>query len=444
MSRMRAVAMALALFTGASILPASAQTGAPAGPVLFQILSTRGETLYYDVAESVRLSLEVSGASFASGVEQIGREAIRTLDVAPDGSMKVEVALEDFSQTVGGRTQNVLFSPVTFTERPDGEIVDLDPAFPSAEIFKDVSFELPRRPLAAGDSWSTPFDAEQEGMHIHGTTTITLMGVESTSDGRVGHFRTRMDGTVSGGSFGKLPPGVQINFNATARGAGATDWSVDLGRLLETLVDVDIEGRMDMSGGGQTLHGTLKGTVSLQAQALAPGAITVPAVPADRLITAGKGIGTYTLGQPVAELESDLGAPTVTPGAGKRPTTLAWVTGLAGYVDAIEPGRVLSLQIDDDLRFRTDKGIGCGSSRGAVLIAYGLSPAEVQLLPDSGDTPRYALIYDDLGIAFTIATKGPLFIIGGARLPANTVMSVTVFPPGGAAEIFPLLDRSPR
>ena len=234
-----------------------------------------------------------------------------------------------------------------------------------------------------------------------------------------------------------------MNFNAKASGGGRTDWSVDHGRLLETLMDVDIDGGMDMSGGGQTLHGTLKGTVSLQAQAIAPESVTVPAVPPDRLVTAGKGIGAYTIGQPIAELESDLGAPTVTPGAGKRPTTLVWVTGLEGYVDTIDPDHVLSLQIGDDMRFRTDKGIGCGSSRGAVLIAFGLSPAEVRL-PDSGDTHRYALIYNDQGIAFTIATSGPLFVFGGGRLPANTVVSVTVFPPGGAAEFFPLLDRSPR
>lgn len=443
MNRMRAVAIALALSTGVSVLPASAQTSAPVEPILFQFQSTRGETLYYDIAQSVRLTMEISGASYASGLEQVGREAIRTLDVAPDGSMKVEVALEDVSQTVGGRSQDILFSPVTLTQGPDGKIVDIDPAFPPAEIFKDASFELPRRPLAAGDSWSTPFDTEQEGLHIQGTSTITLAGVESTSDGRVGHFRTRLDGTVSGGNFGRLPPGVRINVNATARGAGTTDWSVEHGRLLETLMDVDIEGRMEVSGEGQSLHGTLKGTFSLQAQALAPGSVTAPAVPPDRLITAGRGVGAYTIGQPLAELERDLGAPTVTPGAGKRPTALVWVTGLAGYVDAIDPDHVLSLQIDDDLRFRTDKGIGCGSSRGAVLIAYGLSPAEVQLT-GSGDTRRYALIYDDQGIAFTIATTGPPFVLGGGRLPANTVVSVTVFPPGGAAEIFPLLDRSPR
>ena len=435
--------MTLALSTVVSVLPASAQTSAPAEPVLFQILSTRGETLYYDVAQSVRLSIEISGSSFASAVEQTGREAVRTLDVAPDGSLKVEVALEDFSQTVGGHTQDVLFSPVTFTEEPDGKIVDLDPAFPSADFFKDMSIELPRRPLAPGDSWTIPFDTVQEGLHIHGTSTITLAGVESTSDGRVGHFRTRLDGTVSSGGFGKLPPGVRMNFNAKASGGGTTDWSVDHGRLLGTLMDVDIDGGMDMSGGGQTLHGTLKGTVSLQAQAITPESVTVPAVPPDRLITAGKGIGAYTIGQPIAELESDLGAPTVTPGAGKRPTALVWVTGLEGYVDAIDPDHVLSFQIDDDLRFRTDKGIGCGSSRGAVLIAFGLSPAEVRL-PDSGETHRYALIYNDQGIAFTIATSGPLFVYGGGRLPANTVVSVTVFPPGGAAEFFPLLDRSPR
>lgn len=437
MRRMRAVAVAvaLALSTGVAVLPVSAQTGSQTEPILFQIISAPGDALYYDFAQSIRLSVEISGVPIAVlDVEQMGREAVRTLNVKPDGSMMVEAALEDFSQIASGHTEEILFSPVTLTLRPNGKIVDIDMTFPDAQLIKDSSFEMPDRPLAAGDSWTAPFEADEQGMHIRGTSTITLAGVESTSSGRVGHFRTRWEGTVTGGNFGTLPPGVQAHFTATARGSGETDWSVDRGRLLGDTSETTIEGALEMTSQDMTIHGTMMGTISLQVQAL--DSITVPAVPPDKLITAGKGIGAYTIGQSVAEVTSQLGPPTTISGGGKRPAMLVWTTGLHGYVDAIDPNNLLSLQIGDDPRFLTDKGIGFGSSRGAVLLAYGLTPTRGEGSGPDGARVN-VLIYNDQGIAFALASTGPLFVSGGGRAPVNTVVWVTVFPPGGAAEIFP-------
>lgn len=437
MSRMRAVAVAVAfaLSTGVAVLPVSAQTGSQTEPVLFQIISAPGEALYYDFALSIRLSMEIFGTPIAVlDVEQMGREAVRTLNVEPNGSMMVEAAFEDFSQTAGSHTQDVLFSPVTFTMRPNGKIVDIDMTFPDAQLIKDIGFVMPDRPLVAGDSWTTPFESDEQGMHIRGTSTITLAEVESTSSGRVGHFRTRSEGTVTGGNFAKLPPGVQARFTATAHGTGETDWSVDRGRLLGDTEETTVEGTLEMTSEGMTIHGTMTGTISVQVQALE--SITVPAVPPDKLITAGKGIGAYTIGQSVAEVTSELGSPTIIPGGGKRPAMLAWTTGLQGYVDAIDPKNLLSLQIGDDPRFRTDKGIGFGSTRGAVLLAYGLTPTRGEVSRPDGARVN-VLIYNDQGIAFALASTGPLFVIGGGRAPANTVVGVTVFPPGGAAELFP-------
>lgn len=433
MSRMRAVAVAVALSTGVAVLPVSAQTGSQE-PILFKIMSAPGEALYYDFAQSIRLSMEISGIPIAFGAEQTGREAVRTLNVEPDGSMMVEAALEDFSQTADSHTQDVLFSPVTFTMRPNGKIVDIDMTFPLAQMIKDTGFEMPDRPLVPGDSWATPFETDEQGMHIRGTSTITLAEIESTSSGRVGHFRTRSEGTVTGGNFGALPPGVQARFSATAHGTGETDWSVDRGRLLGDREETTVEGTLEMSSQGTTIHGTMTGTISVQVEALE--SIEIPAVPPDKLITAGKGIGAYTIGQSVAEVTNELGSPTIMSADGKRPTLLAWLTGLQGYIDAIDPNNLLSLQIGDDPRFRTDKGIGFGSSRGAVLVAYGLTPTRGEVSRPDGARVN-VLVYNDQGIAFALASTGPLYVIGGGRAPANTVVGVTVFPPGGAAEIFP-------
>jgi hypothetical protein len=433
MNRMRAVAVVLALSTGVAGLPVSAQTGSQTEPVLFHIITAPGEALYYDFAQSIRLSMEISGTPFAIDVEQMGREAVRTLNVEPDGSIMVEAALEDFSQIASSHPQDVLFSPFIFMERPNGKIVDIDTTLPLAQLFKDTSFEMPDRPLVAGDSWTAPLEADEQGMHIRGTSTITLAAVESTGGGRVGHFRARSEGTVTGGNFGTLPPGVQASFTATAHGTEEADWSVDRGRLLGDTEETTVEGALEITSQGRVFHGTMTGTISFEAQALE--SVTVPAVPLDKLITAGKGIGAYTIGQPVAELTGELGHPTTIPREGKRPAMLVWITGLRGYIDTIDPNNVLSLQIGADPRYRTDKGIGFGSSRGAVLFAYGLAPTRVEMSGPDGARVN-VLIYNDQGIAFALASTGPLFVVGGGSAPANTVAWVTVFPPGGAAEIF--------
>jgi hypothetical protein len=212
---------------------------------------------------------------------------------------------------------------------------------------------------------------------------------------------------------------------------------VDRGRLLGITQEVIVEGALEVTGQGQVVRGTMRETISTQVQALAPESITVPAVSPDMLITAGKGIGTYTIDQSGADLTSQLGSPTSITGDGNRPTVLTWPNGLRGHVGATEQNRLLSLQISNDRRFRADRGIGFGSSRRAVLTAYGLTPTRVKL-SGPGGTDVYVLVYNDEGIAFAIASMGPPVELSAERPPANTVAGVTVFPPGDAGKISPL------
>ena len=92
--------------------------------------------------------------------------------------------------------------------------------------------------------------------------------------------------------------------------------------------------------------------------------LVAPPAP-ERLIVLGKTIGEWTLQAPVSDYASRYGTPTdrgVRSGFEAR--LLRWEQGPAVFVDPADADRVLGLEIADS-QYRTDKGIGFGSSEGA-------------------------------------------------------------------------------
>ena len=92
-----------------------------------------------------------------------------------------------------------------------------------------------------------------------------------------------------------------------------------------------------------------------------------------------------------------------------------------------------------DRRFRTDKGLGFGSSLGAVLFAHGTSPTRLNMKFGSGSSDTVlVLIYNAEGIAYAITAEGQPSRAARSRAPLGAVRWILVFPPGGAEKIFPL------
>jgi hypothetical protein len=198
-----------------------------------------------------------------------------------------------------------------------------------------------------------------------------------------------------------------------------------------------IEIQVEVTGPRETTRVATTARIAERREALAAERVTVPAVSPDRLIAPGKGIGPFTLDLPVAELTSRLGAPrSRDPDVGFRAPSLGWPNGLAGFVDPADQTKLVGLEIADR-SYRTDKGIGFGSSQGAVLLAYGMPPARVEMtIPNLGGARL--LIYNEQGVAFAITSDESHAERGPEHAPIGAVDWITVFPPGGAARIFPL------
>lgn len=415
--------------------------------VELQLKLEQAEPLYYRL--STQVSKELPNARETTTAE--GRLALRVLDVEPDGTMAVESVIEDLLVTTNGQVAcEGATTPEVAKIRPDGTIVVVKG---SEQFGMPLSFakEFPRRPLSVGDSWSTAFQTVHLSATADVNVTFTLDGVDRTDAGRVAHVRAQVKGTVTRFNLlpqEALPYQAQVPAKGTVEGSGEVIWLVEQGRLLQsnlkTVVDLDFVA----SGSGQTYRGHVMSQATVRLEALPRDKIVGAGVSPDLLIVPGKAIGPFALDHGMNDLVDKLGQPGSGASApnetmwgadrGFLSAEASWPNGLVGYVDWDNRSMLLGLGVAD-CRFRTDKGLGFGSSERAVLFAQGMSPTRLNMksrfgLPGSVQV----LIYNDQGIAFAITVEDTHARVKGSHAPAGTVAWIVVFPPGNAGKIFPL------
>jgi len=186
---------------------------------------------------------------------------------------------------------------------------------------------------------------------------------------------------------------------------------------------------------GQSGQGRTTSTGTDRRQALAPESVTV-APAAAGIVLPGKGIGTATLDLPVEWLSDRLGFAEPRAQGAYRTPSIRWLNGLIGYVDPANQNQLLGLESSDG-NIRTDKGIGVGSTEGAVLMTHGMAPMRLNMMvPNTGGVR--ILIYNDQGIAFAITSDVQHASATGRHSPLHAVDWITVFSPGMAPKIFPM------
>jgi len=432
MSRsMRALTVAVVV-----VLAAALQSAPAAGQetVDLQLKLARGEVLYQSFTSSVELTLETPSGRSTSTLEAEARGVLRVLDVDASGAMLIEDVLEDLRVTAAGRTEPGIVGPVTLRVRPDGRVVERQTG---DYIDEDYPLALPGRPVRVGETWTRQTRFEESGITAQATVTYTLAALEGTGDARQARIIYRVDGRVTGVELGQLPAGVQAQSSGTIQGGGEIAWSVPRGRSVRARDELTIDVVIEATDRGQAVRLSMKLRIANRNEPLPAGSVTVPAVAADLLIAPGKGIGVIALEMRADDITSRQGPPTPrTVDAGLRAPAVSWPGGLVGYLDPDDRARVVGLEISDR-QHRTEKGIGFGSSQGAVLMAYGMSPARVELtIPNLGGAR--VLIYNDLGIAFAVTSDKQHAGAGPGHAPVGAVDWITVFPAGGARRIFTL------
>jgi len=430
MSRaMRVTVVVVALTAALWTAPAAAQE-----TVEFQLRLARGEVVHATFTASAEIAFQVADQRQTASFTVEAREVTRVLAVDPDGTITVEVVFEDFRVSEGGRTEEAIDAPITLKVRPDGRVVERQTGDYSEE---DFPFGFPGRAARIGERWTRQTRLEEGGITGQGTVTYTLAGVERAAEGRVARITYAVEGQVSGADIGPLPPGAQSRATGTIRGTGELFWAVERGRLLRLNDETTFEAQVEVSAQGQTIRVALALQSKAQRVPLAAERVTVPAVAAEFLIAPGKGIGPFALDQSVADLTGRLGNPSnQAPTPGLRAPVVFWTNGLGGLVDPADGNRLVGLEIADR-RYRTDKGIAFGFSQGAVLMAYGMSPARQEItMPNLGGAR--IMIYNDLGIAFAITSDKQHAEAGPGHAPVGAVDWITIFPPGQASRIYAL------
>ncbi len=418
------------------VLTAALWTAPAAGQetVEFQLKLARGEVLHATLTASADIAVQVADQRQSTNFAVEGREVTRILAVDPDGTMTVEVVFDDLRISAGGRTEEAIDAPITLKVRPDGRVVDRQTgSYPD----EDFPFGFPGRPARLGERWTRQTRVDEGGITGQGTVTYTLAGVERAAEGRVARVTYTLEGQVSGADIGPLPPDAQSRASGTIRGTGELFWAVERGRLLRQSDDTTFEAQVEVTAQGQTINLALTLQAKAQRAPLPAERVTIPAVAPEFLIAPGKGIGPFTLDQSVADLTGRLGNPTRSdPTPGLRAPIAFWTNGLAALVDSTDGNKVVGLEISDR-HYRTDKGITFGSSQGAVLMTYGMSPPRQEItMPNLGGAR--ILIYNDLGIAFAITSDKQHAEAGPGHAPVGAVDWITVFPPGQAGRIYSL------
>lgn len=425
----RVLTLVLFFVHEAGVLPASGQ--GESVDLLWK--ASAGDVHQYATSITVHTTVDIVGNRRQSETRAEGREVHRVLDVAPDGTIKVEVVLEDLRMTNEGRTEESLDAPVVRRVRPDGRVVE-----PSPGESEDYPIPLPGRRVTVGESWTRQVRSVEGGARAQGTVTYTLAGVDRTTGTEIARIRVQIRGNITAAPVLPPAPGLQSSNRGTVRGAGEFQWAIGQGRLLRTAMDSTIEALSEISGERGAVQLKITQRLISEHRLIPPEAAVQGPLAPEFFITPAKGIGTFTLDLPVSEMTAKLGRPaSALPAEDSRAGRLTWRNpAIVLYVDPSDTNKVIGIAIGDR-KYRTDKSVGFGSSEGAVLLAYGRPQitAEVKI-PNVGGI-RY-LIYDDLGIAFGITGDQEHAARGPSHAPLGAVDIVIVFSPGGAAKILPM------
>lgn len=428
MRRLAGILIAVALLMAGH--PARAQTQ----PVQLQVKGSRGDTVHYattSTAETTLSGLLPQPQNFEFRTE--AREVHRILENAPDGTIRVEVVLEDLKATFDGKTEESLDEPWVMRVTPNGKVVDPGPGRP-----RDYPIPLPDRPVAPGDSWSRQAPVTEEGVTGQVTTTYTLESVDRSGSTPIARIRSRIQGTVTEFGAATQPSRGQAQSRGTISGGGEIEWLIDHGRYQRLTNEFRVEAISEVVSGSERKTVRFTFRIATQQQAIPSGQLAPLNVSPEFLIVPGKGIGSLTLDLPVAEFTSKLGQADEThPPEGSRAGEMFWRNRtLFVHIDPADPKRAVGLSIADR-QYRTDKGIGFGSSEGAAILAHGVPPRTLDVMIPNLGGMRY-LIYDDLGIAFGITSDRQHAARGPSHAPIGAVDMVTVFTPGNASKALSL------
>jgi hypothetical protein len=356
------------------------------------------------------------------------RQAFRVLDVGALGGMLTEYAFENYRVTEEGKTDERLQAPWTLRIDPDGKVLE---RIIGPEVIEDFPFPLPGRPVRIGESWSRKSGWSSGDITSQGTGMYTLAGVGMSADGRTAQIRFTMDGVA------RSSPSSVISTRGTSKLTGEYEWLIEKGRLgkYSSEIAVTADSYVSLPGVSASLRLSSRGT--MRGSPLAPDQVSIVPVPADLMVVPAQGIGPATLAATVEDLTKQHGPSDYRElDLGYLAWSRRWRNGLVAYVSGDDNNKVLGLEIGDG-RYRTDKGIGVGSSQGAVLLAYGRKPHRLEMtMPGYG--PMRILVYNDLGIAFGVVSEAVLAARSFTPIPAGLVRWVTVFPPRAAARIYPM------
>lgn len=377
---------------------------------------TKGEVLFYQTTAI----LQAKSSS--------NRLAIRVLDVAADGTALLEVVAEDMRGSEGTLSDE-LGAPSVFRLRPDGTVAE----HVSGPEVGELLLPLPAGPVKVGESWNRSQTASQGEARVTITRTATVVSLDAAGETRTAKIRIRTEGR--GTHHSTHSSGATIDIRLTIRENEDITWSVTQGRILQSAKESTITTEAYVTAGDRTIPASSVITGTLERRLLDAASITLPAVPAEVLIVPGKGVGPAVLGQPAEALSGQFGTVSFEEQPGLKAKVGRWSNDLCGLFDPADAASVVGLLVGDR-KYRTEKGIGFGSSEGAVLFAHGTEPVRVGLsMPKAGSVR--ALIYDSQGIAFVViaqrAKDAPKTVP-----PAGTAYATIVFPPGGAAKIFTL------
>lgn len=402
--------------------------------VEFRIKVERGAVLNYPGTVTSEVNLAGPGGNVRQESRAEYRSVHRFLEVASDGTFQVEVALEDFKATIEGRTEESLQAPSLIRVGRDGRVI-----LPHSGMPVDYPFALPGRRVAVGESWTRQSRAySDEAVLVEELLTLTLAGLEHTPAGQVAKVRLVGSGRVVEAPDIHLPAGIRRQFRGGTQTTGEIEWSVEQGMILRSTLTIAVEVEYSITTQDRTAQMRLVSRITTQEQLLPNGSVSMPATAPEFLITGGKSIGPVALDLTAADVTAKLGQPARTLSPERTiPGRLIWDTPpLVLYVDPSDTNKIIGVAIGDR-KYRTDKGIGFGSSMGALLLAYGPAPATAQVnIPNLGGM-RY-LTYNDLGISFGITSDVDHARAGPGHAPVGVVDVVIIFPPGQGARVVPL------
>jgi hypothetical protein len=372
---------------------------------------------------------EGGGGRVASDSRYESRDVIRALEAGALGALLVEYAVEGYRVTTDGRTVERFLPAWSLWVDQDGKVVD--------RVFGgeagDFPFPLPGRAVRVGDTWSRPLARTAGQETVRGTATYTLAGLGAGPEGRTARVRFTIDGRATPSSTDG--GAVSTYTRGSGKTEGEFEWLLDEGRLgrysLETAITVDA--LVTIPGASGLFRATSR--AATRGEPLPADRVpTAPATP-DYAIAPGRGIGPFALPTTVPDLNQRLGNSDFRElDLGFRAWSRRWSNGLVAYLDPDDNDQVAALEIADR-RYRTEQGIGAGSSQGAVVLAYGPAAARVEMTIPGLGTMRI-LVYNDRGIAFGVASEVGVGGRDAPKSPVGIVAWVTVFAPGSAGKVF--------